>query len=383
MHYIFVVVYIFFHLAAPAFFNVDSNDNGIVISAPEELNQDFLLNKEAVENIIAQMDENIFDFAQKQWELFYELRDSLVNIREQSTAANLSKVYATIHETMKKGVVQHPLFLCSECGSHNKSKGPSSTHCPLQRKEDKAECARELFLRNIMKNIHDDHKKGIIFYASGGSLFELQTLTAFIQKGILFEHVFFIDPEYDFTLENIRLFNKIFSSLDFPGEYMNANVLRRIYRTMQIAYFLWSIKPDIKIHFYKKAINYIADVRRNPALQADALIAMDPIDNTYTQATGEFTIAPLMKSELHAIKYTLSEGALFAINYRQSGLDLTTKMEIIEHHPGQCGACNAASARSICSICRAEFYCNRVCQTSHWPIHKHTCSLVKEVRSRP
>lgn len=372
MKHIFVVSFMSFNLAAAAFFNAEGNENGIVLSAPQELSKDFLIGPEAMESFLYQINENMFDFMQNGWELFDEFRNSQNKLNRPIANSSRSKLYKNIHALMKKGPTQHPLFLCSECGSHNKKNGPSSSTCPLQRIENKAQCPRELFLQNILENIGNGPEKGVIFYASGGSLFEIQVLSAFLTKGALFDRVIFIDPEYNFTLEDMMLFKSIFASPKFPGSAFDVNKLRRIYRTIQIAYFLWSRNPDIKIHFYTAHTKYIADVNKNSNFRADALIAMDPIDNLYNSSTGEFIVAPLMKKELQTLKKNLLENGLFAINYRSSGLDLSTEMEIVEHHR-QCGTCGSAQAPSTCSQCRSEFYCTRDCQTSHWPIHKTSC----------
>jgi len=39
-----------------------------------------------------------------------------------------------------------------------------------------------------------------------------------------------------------------------------------------------------------------------------------------------------------------------------------------------CGACHAPNAKARCKQCLVIYYCNRSCQESHWPYHKHLCS---------
>jgi hypothetical protein len=38
-----------------------------------------------------------------------------------------------------------------------------------------------------------------------------------------------------------------------------------------------------------------------------------------------------------------------------------------------CAFCQNLRAHDVCSQCKAVLYCDRECQTSHWPSHKATC----------
>ena len=44
----------------------------------------------------------------------------------------------------------------------------------------------------------------------------------------------------------------------------------------------------------------------------------------------------------------------------------------------QCGSCKKALEKvSRCGRCKIEYYCNAVCQKSHWPTHKKVCQQKK------
>jgi len=41
-----------------------------------------------------------------------------------------------------------------------------------------------------------------------------------------------------------------------------------------------------------------------------------------------------------------------------------------------CGSCEREGAKNRCSICKVVYYCNKVCQTGHWKIHRTVCPVM-------
>lgn len=367
-------IFLFFSLGLHAahlsntIFNIESAGQGIVISCPQKPHPDFLIEAGQRDLFLTKLEMEPFAFVHSYTETFYPFREELLAISSAGKPKFFEKAYKQTHEHLKRSLKVNPLFLCSECGCSNESA------CPLSRHTNKEICPRNLFLSKII-NEQRNPDLGIIFYASGGNWFEIQAMSKFLLNGAAFEKVFFIDPDNGFTLNDLKLFDDVIGkNKGFKNYTINIDVLRRIYRTVQTAYFIWAINAKIKLFFYTNFNGYVEHLSGDRNLVADCLISMDPIDGAYNLSTGVFGKALEMKPQIGKLISTLTPDGFFALNYRLSGKDNSAALRIGKKADvALCNFCGIPQAINKCSNCKAVSYCDRTCQIAHWPTHKSNC----------
>lgn len=348
-----IFMQILFSCSLASFFSVEQTQNsGLVFNAPENFSSS--INQEFLENFredLPSMHPNMLSCLENFFIVFRELK----NKDNPTTFHSLVESFMTESSS-------HPLFLATECGTDLGN--AKANYCPLRRNSDFSPGPREAFFEKILQKTFKINKnsKTLVFYASGGALFELHLLVNLMHQGFSFDNIVFIDPSYDFTFQDI--------------EMMNANELvtdvdrmRKIFRHIQICNLIWHFNSKTKVAIYQSSNNFLQDLENGEGLSM--VVAVEPITGEPMVWKEIIEEDEAMILELLSLKIRLKNGGLFALltclNSPSTNVDV---VEIKEN----CGFCGKEEQKiSRCSQCKSTYYCDSNCQKLHWKNHKLVC----------
>lgn len=261
---------------------------------------------------------DLSNFQQRAFQYFGPWLETLKTMHLADSAKKKAALWQDVESLFLASSQEHPLFLLTECGTRDRTK-KCPQECPLERLENFKEGARAAFLTRLLEaseKVGQSEIDAVVFYASGGALFEMQILASLFPTGRAFSNIILIDPDYSFSAEDAQEMTKPLAE----RKAIQVNSLRRLYRHIQLCNFVWSLNPSAKIFVYRNSSAYLSDISAQQAPTGNMLVSMDPISGTYLLSNGAFPQANVMIAELNSLKQSLNANAVVAINYRLSGL---------------------------------------------------------------